>query len=370
MHSSLDSDTVGLCRGFLCRFSPACTGAGRREISFPLMSNITQDIKRIIHYLFYPFYGYMDNRFRDIQERDARVSEELSRRLQALEDRFARLESDMAVDAQVMAEAATHFTRLVANPGPVKDVPFSETVGRSRLTAREADCVGREISHHGLAAEAGVWFNPPVVLGYQEGSVAIAAIHERIVEIPFILSETVRLPAGSRVLDVGCSESTIAYSLAVMGCRVTAVDLRQYPLQHPNLEALQVDISQWSPQSSFDVIVCLSVVEHLGLPAYGFQRTVEDLDRVTVERMAGWLRPGGRLLLTVPVGPAGQNDFERVYSIEQVKHLLDGWRILSQRFFVPRTPVWWEEIVPPTDMKWANERHGVALIVAEPLSKA
>ena len=78
-----------------------------------------------------------------------------------------------------------------------------------------------------------------------------------------------RVPAGSRVLDIGCASGHMARALAARGCRVTGVDplpiADDMPLEHfvrhdLNDGAFPVDAGE------FDYVLLLDVIEHLRSP--------------------------------------------------------------------------------------------------------
>lgn len=90
---------------------------------------------------------------------------------------------------------------------------------------------------------------------------------------------------GGEALDVGCRDGHWTKVLRERGYKVTAFDLE------PTLpEALVLDANQPLPfaTSSFHVVWCAEVIEHLGDPA----KTIAEMLRV--------LRPGGTLVLTTP----------------------------------------------------------------------
>ena len=70
-----------------------------------------------------------------------------------------------------------------------------------------AELLSREGSHLGYAAQAGLWFDPPVWLSYETGRVEIGGVNERIAELPFAFRALARLEPGAKVLDVGAAES-------------------------------------------------------------------------------------------------------------------------------------------------------------------
>jgi 2-polyprenyl-3-methyl-5-hydroxy-6-metoxy-1,4-benzoquinol methylase len=103
------------------------------------------------------------------------------------------------------------------------------------------------------------------------------------------------VPAGTRVLDVGCGEGGFAAALAraeaeVVGIDVAAEPLRRARLRHPQLDLRQVQAEgAWPLQdASFDAVWAGEVIEHVADTA-GW---LSELRRV--------LRSGGELLLSTP----------------------------------------------------------------------
>lgn len=99
-------------------------------------------------------------------------------------------------------------------------------------------------------------------------------------------------PDGSEVLDLGCG----AGLEALRRCRVTGVDLsvRQLELARarlPDARLIQADMTAVDfPDASFDAVVAL----------YSLGHVPPELQAALFARVARWLRPGGRLLASVP----------------------------------------------------------------------
>jgi len=105
--------------------------------------------------------------------------------------------------------------------------------------------------------------------------------------------------AGGRgaldVLDVGCAQATLALLLAERGHRVCAMDIRQPFLDYAAARHERGDIRfvcgnalDVAPGGTFDLVFANQLVEHLVHP------------RRLVERLAGWLKPRGRVVMTTP----------------------------------------------------------------------
>lgn len=100
-----------------------------------------------------------------------------------------------------------------------------------------------------------------------------------------------RLPLGERVLDVGAGPGR--YRSLFAHCEYQAHDFGQEPGTLGQYTALdyQSDILDIPvPDHSFGVILCTEVLEHVPDPV------------AAIREMARILKPGGRLLLTAPLG--------------------------------------------------------------------
>ena len=211
----------------------------------------------------------------------------------------------------------------------------------------------------GYAAQAGLWFNPPVPVHHAPGAMEVLLVNERIVEQPFVFGALASLAAPARILDVGGSESTVGLSLASLGHEVTVVDPRPHPLCHPGLVHARCRLDALPGGPPFDAAVALSAVEHFGLEHYGRHGTDERLDLAALAQLRQRVRPGGLLVLTVPFAPrASVDDFQRVYDEDGLAELLRGWQV-DESLRVGRVDrLTWELGVP------SRERHGVALVTA------
>jgi 2-polyprenyl-3-methyl-5-hydroxy-6-metoxy-1,4-benzoquinol methylase len=356
---------------------------------------LKERVQRVMRELASPVSSYFDARFQELHERVTRqeldLRRHLDKRLDSIEDRLSwvedrvndragdlgarldQLETRVTVDTQTMAELAATSRRGGEVPGEVAtpaavDRLLADLVGLdlADLGPGAAAFLDWAMGHTGPSGQAGTWFNPPVTLLHGEGTVRHNEVNERIVEIPYALGAAAALPAGARVLDVGAAESTLALSFASLGLEVTATDLRPYPIEHPRLRSVVGPLEEWSgPEEPFDAAFCVSSIEHFGLGAYGEAAGDTDLDRRVIERIAGWLRPEGELVLTAPYGEWELGAQQRVYDSEHLDALLEGWRAFDRRVCVQTGPDRWER----ADGKRPPEggRRGVVLVRATPI---
>jgi SAM-dependent methyltransferase len=104
-----------------------------------------------------------------------------------------------------------------------------------------------------------------------------------------------RLPEGSDVLELGCGPGTAAAALSAgrwyVGVDLSRVQLAIARQRHPGARFVRGDFTAMAFRpASFDGIVAFYVFMHV--PS-------EEL-APTFARIFGWLRPGGRLMLTLP----------------------------------------------------------------------
>jgi SAM-dependent methyltransferase len=112
----------------------------------------------------------------------------------------------------------------------------------------------------------------------------------------YLLSRlTPTLPAGSRVLDLGCGCGIPASRELARGHRVTGVDISPVQIARarrlvPGARFLCADMTEveFEPQS-FEAAIALFSLINLPLPEQS----------VVIARVCGWLVPGGRLLAIV-----------------------------------------------------------------------
>jgi len=192
-------------------------------------------------------------------------------------------------------------------------------------------------------------------------------VTERVVETPFVF-RNLTVPPGTSILDFGCSGSTVCLSLASLGYRVVGVDLRPFPLTHSNLRFFQGEFEECGfPEAEFDAVVAVSAVEHCGLGAYG-ESARERGDRRVVDEIFRVLKPGGRLLLTVPVGRAGETSWYRVYDRAGLRTLLSRFDVLKCEYYVAVGRQRWlpatEDEIADVDSTSGGSVHGVACVVA------
>ena len=200
-------------------------------------------------------------------------------------------------------------------------------------------------------------------------------LDERVVECPWVISRV--KPGHGLLLDAGSvlnapmfldapelsQQKIIIYSLEMDSVRLD-----------PRLSYLHGDFREPVLRDGiFDTIVCISTLEHVGMwpipkPPYDVNLKLPQPEKDlfayhgVMKTFHNLLKPGGRLLLTVPYGKAEDQDWLQVFGAEQIegvkqsfggdclsetyyRHAADGWHTATpeecadlEYFNIVRTP--------------------------------
>ncbi|WP_392479375.1 DUF268 domain-containing protein [Nostoc sp. C110] len=205
---------------------------------------------------------------------------------------------------------------------------------------------------------SGLWFNEPTIVGYNENGEAYwAGTNERIFEKTFVLQSLARLYESSSitVLDVGAAESLLSYELASFNYSVTAIDIRPIALFHPNLKFVKTDIcNPVLAPASFDCVIALSTLEHIGLGWYG-DKTGENYDVKAVQQISLLLKPEGSFILTVPYGKKALTPVHRIYNQESLQKLIQDFRIVQISYGVRKDDFTW--VITENELEASEKEH-------------
>jgi SAM-dependent methyltransferase len=197
-----------------------------------------------------------------------------------------------------------------------------------------------------------------------------AVVSERIVEEALILRHI--RPEDRRVLDFGAYESLFPLTLSALGHEVMVLDQRPYPFKAPRLTNVTADLFKGIPlpAESFDLVISISTIEHLGLGTYDDVQ-IPDGDRLGVERLWRLVRPGGRLMATVPAGRPGVQRGYRTYDEARLRTVFPG--LVTTQWFSKdhRAGAWSPSTADAVRDRVYGEPHGrlpveaVAFIICE-----
>lgn len=167
--------------------------------------------------------------------------------------------------------------------------------------------------------------------------VDVVAVADRHYEYAFTVEKFREYDIRNKnILDVGSSGSVLPPILAALGNRVVCVDVLEWPIRWPNLEFIKGDLLESDiPFESFDVIACVSTIEHFGLGRYGDKEDV-DGDIKGMANLRKYLKPNGLMILTVPFcRPTVAFPAHRIYDESRILRCTSGFKILDKKFFGP-----------------------------------
>ncbi|MBU0469498.1 MAG: class I SAM-dependent methyltransferase [Candidatus Omnitrophica bacterium] len=188
------------------------------------------------------------------------------------------------------------------------------------------------------------WINRPVFLKFKDRfdfkkfervrELKKVFLTERIVEMPFVIDALQGIDKKYKVLDVGCSESSLPLHMSSLGYDVTGIDIRDYPYKMPNFNFLKADIMNLPfEDGDFDAVTCVSTLEHVGLGFYSDPKEKDEPQKKAVKEMDRVLKKGGLFILTVPFGVPSVNDQQRVFDQKGVDDILEGFKIIRIKYF-------------------------------------
>lgn len=166
-----------------------------------------------------------------------------------------------------------------------------------------------------------------------DGSPTLAG--DRWVEWSFCLARLADAPGST--LDFGADIGFLSLAAAERGHRVVALDrMPTSPdYHHERVDFIRADIlDQPLLGRRFDQVLNCSSIEHVGLPGRYESSNVPDGDLEAMGILGEALAPGGRMILTVPVGRdlvcAPQH---RIYGEERLPRLLEGYLVEEEQFW-------------------------------------
>lgn len=186
---------------------------------------------------------------------------------------------------------------------------------------------------------------------YQKFSLPIVPdsiiISERIVELPQAhqwLGKIFSNPEGIKILEIGHVASQLCLELASLDFSVSAIDLRDYPFAHKNLESFRGDFLKHNFDKKFDCIISLSVIEHFGYSKrYGGQDELDNTyDVQAFERISNSLVPEGKAIISVPYAKSFCSGvWYRVYTREDIeKKLGQFFTIVEKKYYFRKDNQW------------------------------
>jgi SAM-dependent methyltransferase len=152
-------------------------------------------------------------------------------------------------------------------------------------------------------------------------------LHSRCIEYPFAASQVYDC---NKILDVGTTKSDptwIAW-LESLPIEVHAIDYDKPNFQFKNITFHESDLRDIPiDDNSFDIVLAVSVIEHIGLEdpqvfSSKLPKKEIDGDIKAVKELIRIIKPGGRLVMTLPFGKPdviATDKSSRIYTLETIK---------------------------------------------------
>ena len=133
-------------------------------------------------------------------------------------------------------------------------------------------------------------------------------------------------PPNASVLEIGCAEADwMTPMLAVRpDLHITGIDWRA--CERPGTVIHDNVLAYPFPAASFDAVVGVSSIEHIGLGHYNHDPEDHDGDVRCMRRVVQWLKPGGWVYADVPYGPT--------YRVEGTSHRVYNDEAIAARLMV------------------------------------
>jgi SAM-dependent methyltransferase len=186
----------------------------------------------------------------------------------------------------------------------------------------------------------------------------------RLIEWEFILKDlNLEKKEKKNILDVGCVYSFFIHYLSRYG-NVFGLDAQPYLWYLPkNIQFVNGDILNTPyPDDYFDCITLVSVIEHIGLGAYG-DPVLKDGDLKAMEELKRILRKGGSLFLTTVIADQytiPQDLIQRIYDENRLALLIKGFIIAKQEYYIFRKK--WDKVEKKEAFMQTPQRFGLACL--------
>lgn len=193
---------------------------------------------------------------------------------------------------------------------------------------------------------------------------------DRTLEWAWTLGRLRREPG--RVLDFGAGSGFLALAAAFGGHDVVAVDLEPcaFDFAGTAISYRQGDFNELEfEQRAFDQVLNCSTIEHVGLTGRYGSSADPDGDVRAMQKLADLLRPGGEMILTLPVGLDDVfPPYHRVYGAERLPRLLGPYIVREQSCWAKLDGERWQPVERETALavQASSSYYALGLFVLAP----
>ena len=171
-------------------------------------------------------------------------------------------------------------------------------------------------------------------------------------EIPFAYYN---IKPGS-ILDIGQSNGRLQKELIKDKHALTVIDPNKDTVKKAGITYHINDIRKLDSKQigTFDNILLISTIEHVGLPCYGQEKSWEDSPFEEqfrcLKHCSEFLKPKGRIILTMPIGSPQENpSFKLLYNLDMMERIKKEFNVIKEEYitFDPvakkrSSSVWWK----------------------------
>lgn len=137
-----------------------------------------------------------------------------------------------------------------------------------------------------------------------------------------------------KVIDIG--STALLVGIISQYTETESIDIRPIPASVPNLICRQGSVIDLPyPDSSVEYIMSLCVIEHIGLGRYGDPIDPQGPNKAAVE-ISRVIRPGGYLIISVPVGPPCiVFNAHQIFSKQEFLSMFPDFEVIEEVFCNP-----------------------------------
>jgi ubiquinone/menaquinone biosynthesis C-methylase UbiE len=177
-------------------------------------------------------------------------------------------------------------------------------------------------------------------------SLLAGVISERLVEYPFLQRNLISTTTKARILDVGSAEPRMAVSIGkhdISNSDIACIDINQIAPENTEFSAfLRMDSRNLGFRDElFDQIICISTIEHIGIPSAISEIFEADGDIKTISEFYRVLKKGRTVILTLPYSDIKEQKKEyRIYDRISLDNLISIFSIIKKEFYLYNGGKW------------------------------
>ncbi len=154
--------------------------------------------------------------------------------------------------------------------------------------------------------------------------------YDRDFEYPWML-RNIHLKEG-KLLDVGSTIGEMLRDLLPEGVDLYTLNYnKQAKVKGINQVLGDIRNTEFE-DNTFDYITCISTLEHIGVEGrYGVKKDSKG-DLKAMKEIYRILKPGGRLLVTIPYGAEDVLPINKLYNRERTQKLFEGYKLVSEKY--------------------------------------